>query len=115
MKVTSLLSDDAILGELGRRIQRARLAANVTQASLAEQAGVSLPTVQRIEAGASTQMVSMIRVLRAMNLADRLDLLIDPPGIRPVDMVERAGRARQRASATTESASAHPWTWGDER
>lgn len=114
MKIHPLLTDDAILAEIGHRIQAARLKANITQAALADQAGVSTPTVQRIETGASAQFISVLRVLRALGLADRIDLLVDPPDVRPLDMVAQAPKARQRASGATTPEPA-PWTWGDER
>ena len=58
-------SDDAALETLGRRLARHRLNRNLTQAALAAQAGVSTPTVQRIEQGHSSQAANLIRILRA--------------------------------------------------
>jgi transcriptional regulator with XRE-family HTH domain len=56
-----LLTDKSILAELGGRLAQRRLELKLTQADLAEQAGVSKRTVERIEAGATTQMSTMIR------------------------------------------------------
>ena len=58
MKISTLLADEAILTEMGARIARRRLDLQLTQAELAEQAGVAKRTLERIEAGASAQMSS---------------------------------------------------------
>ena len=50
MQISTILSDEAILQALGERLAGARLARNLTQAALAEQAGVAKRTVERLEA-----------------------------------------------------------------
>ena len=52
MKIEGLLTDEAILAELGKRFAQRRLELQLTQEMLAEQAGVSKRTVERVEAGA---------------------------------------------------------------
>ena len=42
MKISDHLTDETILAELGERITAARIALNLTQAQLAEQAGMKL-------------------------------------------------------------------------
>ena len=51
MKATTQLTDEAILRLLGARLSGTRLERNLTQATLAEQAGVSKRTVERLEGG----------------------------------------------------------------
>jgi len=114
VKIGSALSDDAVLEELGRRIQRHRLDRNVTQGRLAREAGVSTPTVQRLEAGASVQLVSMLRVLRALGMLDRAEMLVPEPGVRPMALLEGRGRQRKRASSEGTASVPGAWTWGDE-
>ena len=77
MPFERLMTDDALLQELGRRIAQQRLDRNLSQAQLAEQAGISKRTLERLEAGASaTQLSLFLRVLRQLDLLERLDLLI---------------------------------------
>ena len=52
MKISELLTDNVILAEIGERIARRRLDLQLTQADVAEQAGVSKRTLERIEFGA---------------------------------------------------------------
>ena len=108
-------SDDAALQALGRRLARHRLNRNLTQAALADQAGVSTPTVQRIERGQSSQATNLIRILRALGLLDNLDSLVPEPALSPVQQVRMRGRTRQRASSrTSEREAPADWSWGDE-
>ena len=55
--------------EMGGRLARVRLERNLTQIQLAEQAGVSKSTVERLESGAvATQLSGFIRVCRVLDL-----------------------------------------------
>lgn len=117
MKLSEHLSDDAILGELGSRLAAARLARNLTQAALATEAGVSKRTVERLESGElGARLSGLVRVCRALGLVDRLDALVPPPTVSPVQQLKLAGRGRKRASGARQraAAKARTWTWGDE-
>ena len=115
MEITNNLTDEAVLDEFGRRLSRRRIDLQMTQANLAEQAGVSKRTVERIEAGTSAQMSSIIRVLRVLDLLKGLDLLIPETGPRPMDLLRLKGKPRQRASTRRRSnRSGEKWSWGDD-
>ena len=68
--------DKAILEDLGHNLAKERLRSGLTQAQLATEAGVSLPTIKRLEAGNSTQLTNLIRILRALNLLDNFANLV---------------------------------------
>ena len=57
MRITSELTDSTVLTELGGRIARARLDRNLTQAGLAHEAGISTPTLKRLERGQGSNLV----------------------------------------------------------
>ena len=116
IEITNLLADDAILTELGERIAQTRINAQLTQAQLAEQAGVSKRTIERIESGHSAQMLSMIRVFRVLGLMPALDQMIPDTGPRPMDLLKLRGRQRQRASSSRhqESDTDNGWSWDDD-
>ncbi|OHE80299.1 MAG: transcriptional regulator [Verrucomicrobia bacterium RIFCSPLOWO2_12_FULL_64_8] len=117
MKITKQATDEAILRELGARLARVRLDRNLTQARLAQQAGVSKRTVERLESGgAATQLSGFIRVCRALDVIERYDLLVPEPVPSPVEQLKLHGRRRRRASAgRVAKASPAKWQWGDER
>lgn len=75
MRFDTNTTDQAILKEIGERVAMIRLNQNFTQANLAEQAGVSKRTVERLEAGESVQVTSLIRLLRSLGLQQRLEVL----------------------------------------
>jgi transcriptional regulator with XRE-family HTH domain len=114
MRIDGLLTDEAILVELGRRFAQRRLELQLTQEMLAEQAGVSKRTVERVEAGSTTQMSTIIRILRVLALLDRLETLVPEAGLRPMDLLRLKGKARKRASGKRKPLDEKPWTWGDE-
>ena len=116
MKITKQATDAAVLGELGERLAGVRLDRNLTQAQLAEQAGVSKRTVERLESGSvATQLSSLIRVCRVLDIVDRLDLIVPEPVPSPVEQLKLQGRKRQRASAGKNTkTSSKKWQWGDE-
>jgi len=115
MKISKLLADDAILSEIGERIARRRLDLQLTQANVAEQAGIAKRTVERIEAGASAQLLSAIRIFRVLDLLQDLDRVIPEAQPSPMDLLKRKGKMRQRASPRRQSDQlGAPWSWDDE-
>lgn len=116
MKISKLLTDDAILAEIGQRIARRRLDMQLTQAVAAEQAGVSKRTLERMEAGYSSQLSSLVRVLRVLDGLPGLDCMIPETGERPMDLLKRKGKIRQRAPGRRAAKSpAMPWAWDDDK
>jgi len=110
--------DESVLTELGQRLARERLNRNLTQAALADEAGLSLSTVKRLEAGASTQFVAVIRILRVLGLLDNLSGLLPEPSLSPIDALARRGGTRQRARGPRKPEQVDSkdgdWSWGDE-
>ncbi|KLO28218.1 helix-turn-helix domain-containing protein [Mycobacterium haemophilum] len=102
------------LRDLGTRIARIRLGRNLTQASLAKEAGASVRSIKRLEAGENTSLDTLIRVLAALNLSDRLSSALPNPDVRPVERVKREGHERQRARERKTVPKATDWAWGDE-
>lgn len=120
--IKDTLSDQAVLEELGRRLGRRRLDMQLTQADVAEQAGVSKRTVERMEAGAAGQTLSLIRILRVLDLLKGLEQFIPETGPSPMELLKLKGKERKRASSSsrrapakqTGSRAAGTWTWEDE-
>ena len=111
------LTDRAVVEELGRRLAAQRIESGRTQAALAQEAGVSRATVEKLESGRTVVLPALIRVLRVLGLLDRLDLLVPEPAPSPLDLLERRGRPRKRVRARTRTAppavdGPGAWTWG---
>jgi transcriptional regulator with XRE-family HTH domain len=114
MKILKQHTDQAILTEIGERLSRARLDKNLSQAQLALEAGVSKRTIERMEAGESVQITSFVRVLRALGRIEALDGIIPESDGRPMDLLRRQGKRRQRAARSEESGGDKPWSWGED-
>lgn len=115
MIIDALMSDDAVLQAIGKRLARRRLELELTQAQLAEQAGVGKRTVERIEAGESAQTATLIRIFRILGLLENFASFIPESGPRPLDLLKLKGKERHRASSKKQQDhDDKPWSWGDE-
>jgi len=114
MKISSQLTDQAILKELGERLAAARIERNLTQAALAEQAGVAKRTIERLESGqVATQISGFLRVCRALGLLDRLDTLLPEQAPGPMAQLKQQSRKRRRATGKKTVETPKKWTWGE--
>lgn len=107
------MSDEAVLVELGSRIARVRLNKNITQKTLAQESGVSLPTIQRLEQGESTNLTNLIRVLRTLGLLENINTLVPKPPVSPMMQIKTKGHVRSRASGTRVEDNNSPWSWSE--
>ena len=116
MKIESHQTDESILLELGDRLTNVRLERNITQAALAEQAGVAKRTVERLESGeVATQLSGFLRVCRVLGLLERFDILLPEAKPGPMAHLKLHGRRRQRAAGKRgASGKPKPWTWGEQ-
>src|SRR6185437_4473834 len=124
MRIASDLTDVAIAQILGERIERYRIAAGLTQAELAEQAGIGKRTLERVEAGRGAELATLIRVLRALNAIEGFERLLPELPPSPIEQLRLRGKQRQRVShprrrreaaepsEARESTPTQPWTWG---
>lgn len=115
MKIVQTMKDEALLKVIGRRLADQRLARNLTQEQLSEQAGLGLRTVQRLELGeAATQLSGFFRVCRVLGMIENLDTFIPEVATSPLAQLKLQGRKRQRATGEpTMRGQKKKWTWGE--
>ena len=99
--------------EIGDRLARLRLSRNVTQAALAEKAGIGVRTLRRLEAGDPSTLDTFLRVTMALDLEDAILAALPDGQIRPIERVSKKGHERQRARPTKEKTGDPIWTWED--
>ncbi len=112
----SIATSGQIEKSLCAQLVQIRLTRNITQAQLAEEAGVSLKTIARMEKGAGVTLDTFIRILMAFQLQGNLRGLLPNPAVRPVERVARTGKERRRARpARPGGEPPASWAWGDEK
>ena len=111
MKINANLQDKAIAMELSARFKQYRIAYPMTRAELAEKSMVSIGTIARFENGRDIGMMNLIKLLKVLDLEEKLDMLIPDPQERPSNYInnsvpkKRAGKRREKDN---------DWKWGDE-
>jgi transcriptional regulator with XRE-family HTH domain len=86
------------LAALGSRIEMARKRRRMTQQTLAARAGISVPTLRKLEQGdAGVSLAAVVRILQVLGLADDVDRLAadDELGRRLQD-IQQKGAPRRR-------------------
>ena len=115
MTISQPLQETSALKLIARRISKQRLDQNLSQAEVATNAGVSKRTVERLEAGESTQLSNFLRILSALELLDGIETLLPELPPSPIDQLKLKGRQRQRASSVREpESSTKAWHWKEE-
>ena len=110
-----MLADEVILNKIGKRLKALRLKQNITQQRLAEESGVSLSTVKKIENGEIRSFDSLVRVLRTLGKLDVLRPLVEEEQLSPseyYEMVKKANKAqRKRAVGSKHKGEKEMLTW----
>jgi len=104
----SFSTSDEITSVLGLRLKVVRLSQSLTQAELAERAGVSVGTVKSIERTGQSSVISLVRVVQALGLSDQLQSLFMLK-VQSIAEMEQAQLAqRQRAPRKARVAQERP-------
>ena len=102
MEDVYMLSDAMILTKIGERLKMARLKQNITQQALAEESGVSLSSVKKIEKGEIGSFDSLLRLLRTLGKLDVLLPLVEEEQLSPseyYELVNKASKAQRKRAA----------------
>lgn len=89
-------TNGAILMEMGIRLKEYRIRKNIQQKELAENAGVSLDTVVRLEKGSSVTLEKLLRILRALDMLENIEEFIPKPPISPILIQKWQGKKKYR-------------------
>lgn len=87
----------AMAEELGSRLKQARLNLDLTQAEVAQRAGISRKAVLNAEKG-QAQLETFITIMAALHLTGQLDLFLPKQPLSPLQLAKLQGKRRQRAS-----------------
>ena len=88
-------SPDELVETLGRRLKALRLSTGLTQATLADKAGISPRALRDLEAGRGSTLHTLVRALKALDADQAIDTLVPQPGISPMALLDKP-KGRQR-------------------
>jgi transcriptional regulator with XRE-family HTH domain len=108
MRIDALTAEATVLAELGRRLARLRKQRGMSQDQLAEQAGIGIATLRRLEGGHDGQLGTWIKLMKALGRAGAIDALLPESYRSPMAEVLGSGR---RAAVETRDGGVR---WGDE-
>lgn len=104
MIAVTLMTPAEVAAALGQRLRRHRLALRLTQAEVAQRAGVNVGTVKNLESrtGASS-LETTIRVAAVLGMIDQFETLFatKPTSIAEMEMASEAPRIRARRRRRT--------------
>lgn len=100
----------ALLQSFAARLRAERLNQNLTQRALAERIGVSVKTVANAEDSGQISMETLLRLLDGLGRLDDLQQLVPESGPSPIELAERKGKRRVRASGREKSED-DGWSW----
>lgn len=107
MKIDYLTPESEMLNELGSRLAQIRKQHGLTQDQLAEEAGIGIATLRRIEGGQDSQLETWLKILKALGLTYAIDALLPENYASPMAEA-RAASGRKRRKSTSGV------VWGDE-
>lgn len=114
MKISGTEHNGFILKELGERIRDIRVAVPLTQKEMAQKAGVSPRTVERIENGENVKIENLLNILRVLGLLANADVLVPEQEIPPTVQLDRGKKRKRAGSRKTVNENEDEWRWGDE-
>ena len=83
-----LASDKVLLKEIGQKLKRLRIAANLSQKMLAERCGVTPNTNTHIENGSNPSLLTLLMILLALNALNMLYLFFEEEQLDPIAMAD---------------------------
>lgn len=103
-----------LISALGAQIEGYRISRNFKQEDLAERAGISRSTLARLEAGKGGTLDSLVRVLRALAIEDRLLNVVPDARLSPLDPRSDTVKVRRRVRQSASKSPDQKWSWGEE-
>lgn len=110
MKIEYLTPNNAILRELGTRLAQIRKQQGYSQLRLANEAGIGVATLRRVEAGRDSQMETWLKLMKSLQMIAAIDDLLPKNYSSP--MAEALSNRRTRKKKNNAPSGS---IWGDEK
>ena len=89
MENLSFSAPDELQKLLGERLRRLRLSRNLDQRTTAEKAGISEKALRNLEGGRGSTVETLLRVLKALDCLQGLDMLAPVASVNPLELLRR--------------------------
>lgn len=99
IKYWHVMSDPALLEQMGEFLKQTRLQQNKTQQQVATAAGINRSTIVQIEKGGGGTLLSFIQILRALEQLQIFEHFEIKQQFSPLQLAKLEQNKRQRASA----------------
>lgn len=96
------LSDTAILKRIGARLKAYRISREMKQQELADESGVGVSTIAKIEKGQSVTLSLLISVIRTLGLLENLEMLVPDQKPSPFELLKMQGKQVKRVRTKNE-------------
>ncbi|WP_016988456.1 helix-turn-helix domain-containing protein [Flavobacterium sp. ACAM 123] len=104
------MSDSAIVNTIGEFIKQHRLKINKTQAQLSNEAGINRWTLGQIENGEAITMISLIQIMRALDVLYLFEGFSIKQEISPIELAKQDQQKRKRArNSGTDNTKQSDW------
>ncbi len=91
------MTDDMIIKSIGDFIRNERLERNLTQAQLADRAGVNRTTISDLELGRRSTLITLIQTLRSLDQLGTLKNFNFSKEVSPLKLAKLEMKERKRA------------------
>jgi len=92
----SFLSPGELQTVFGKQLQELRISKNLDQITTAEKAGISEKALRNLEGGRGSSVETLVRVLKALDSLDGMQLLAPKPSVSPLALLRHSGAPRRR-------------------
>lgn len=99
------MSDKSLVETIGKFVQHHRLNQNKSQNEVAEDANISRSTLSLLERGEKVNLMSLIQVLRVLDLLFIMDAFKVNDEISPIEYAKLQKNKRSRASSKGDSSN----------
>ena len=106
-------NNERIRKEIGIRLKSERLQQNMTQATLADNAGISRRTLVGAERGEPFTIDTLLSILRVLSCLNQMEHFLPDETLSPIQLAKLNGHQRKRASGkfTYPMSVNKPWVW----
>ena len=95
MSELSFRSTSKLQALLGEQLRSLRFSRNLDQRTTAEKAGISEKALRNLEAGRGSTVESLLRVLKALDFLEGIEMLAPRPSVNPLALL-RSAKVRRR-------------------